>query len=889
MTGDNPINYIIHGMVVFALIIGFLFLSFCAHAYISVPFIKNESQVSGKVLYYAPLKAGYVFVRKDGGIGYVFSAGDKAIVFIEKIGRAKRIYGDEAVSSVNYPAKGVHTKSYRFVKFEDVFKGIDLILRVSLENVEKLFYIKPGSSPESISVKLEGVKNLSVDGAGLLVVNTEVGAVKFTKPVAYQYMGGERRYIDVSYHLKGKNTYGFKVEGKYDPSKPLIIDPLIASTFLGGADRDEIISLKMDQNGNIYVLGTTVSSNFPVTPGVYKDLPDDIFISKLSPDLSTLEVSTFFGGSGVDYPVAMEIDSIGNIYILGRTRSSDFPVTTSATYRGFDDVFIVKLTPDLQTLVASTLFGGSDDDMAFGFTFDSAGNIYITGATRSGDFSGFPPGYSIKGDYDIFILKIDSNFSLLSSIPFGADGRDVATHVVVDGGNNVYITGFTTSQFFPTTASAYDPAYNSGSEAFISKFDQNLNLLSSTYLGGLMDDLAFMMLLDQNGNVYVAGVTFSANFPITQGVVQNTNKGGGDIFVAKLPADLSDLLISTFVGGSGFDIARDMKMDQNGYIYIGCNTSSPDFPVSSGAFMSRAGGNFDGCIVKLTADLQSVVASTYLGGEYNDGINSILIDPNRGVYVAGFTWSSDFPVTVGSFMDDHPVSKDGFISLLDTSLSANSDPQIISFSADRQKGRAPLKVNFTCEASDRDGSIVGYKFDLDGDGKFDYEGSSKNVFFIYWEEGKYKAVCVAINSLKKEVAKEIYITVEPSNYPPSIDSFSADPLKGTLPLEVTFNWKVSDKDGDKLNCVLDPGDGKKIYTVDNCDKNTVIRHTYKSEGGFTVKFTVTDPKGSSVSKEIKIGVSKAKKTASKSGCFHTNVPIFILCILILVPFIRRIL
>ncbi len=877
-------------MAMFIILSGLLLLLAYTHAYVSVPFIKNEGQISNKVLYYAPLKAGYVFVKKDGSIGYVFSADDRAGVFIEKIGKAKRIYGIGKYSFVNYPAKGVRSETYKSVKFENVFDGVDLILTVSSENVEKIFYVKPGSSPESISVKLEGVKNLSVDKNGLLVVNTGAGIVKFTKPIAYQYIGGEKRYIDVSYHLKDKYSYSFKVKGKYDSSKPLIIDPLIESTFLGGADRDEIISLRADQNGNIYVLGTTVSSNFPITPGVYKALPDDIFISKFSPDLSTLKVSTFLGGSSVDYPVAMEIDSSGNIYVLGRTRSSDFPVTTSATYKGFDDVFIVKLTPDLKTLVASTLFGGSDDDIAFSFTFDSVGNIYITGATRSGDFSGFPTGYSIKGDYDIFVLKIDSNFNLLSSIPFGADGRDVATHVVVDNGNNVYITGFTTSQFFPTTASAYDPAYNSGSDAFISKFDQNLNLLSSTYLGGIMDDLAFGMLLDRNGNLYVTGVTFSSSFPDTEKVVKGSNKGGGDIFVAILPADLSNILALTFVGGSGFDMARDMKMDQDGYLYIGCNTNSPDFPVNSDAFMSQMGGDFDGCIVKLTADLQSIVASTYLGGEYNDGINSLLIDPNRGVYVAGYTWSPDFPVTVGSFMDDHPVFKDGFISLLDTSLSANSYPQIISFSADKQKGRAPLKVNFTCEASDRDGRIVGYKFDLDGDGKFDYEGPSQRVVFIYWGEGKYKAVCVAINSLKREVSKEIYINVEPPNYPPSVDSFFANPLKGSVPLEVTFSWKVSDKDGDKLTCVLNPGDGNNVYIVDSCEKKTTIKHTYKSEGSFTVKFTVTDPMGSSVSKEIKVDVSKAiKKSASKSGCLHTNVHIFILCILILIPFIRRIL
>lgn len=875
-------------MAGFYLAVWVFILSVCVHAYVGIPFIENKGQVAEDVLYYAPVKGGYVFVKKDAGVGYVLLADDKAGVFIERIGKPERIYGEGKASVIHYPAKGISADSYEVIKFENVFEGVDLLLRASSENVEKLFYVKPGHSPDSISVKLSGVRSVNISEEGLLVIETEAGKVKFTKPVAYQYVGKEKVYVEVSYLLKDKYTYGFLVRGSYDTSKPLIIDPLIASTFIGGSDRDEVVALKTDQNGNVYVLGTTISSDFPISPGVYKDIPDDIFISKFTPDLSTLEVSTFMGGSAVDHAVDMEIDGNGNIYVLGITGSSDFPVTTSAVYKGYNDVFVVKISPDLRTLTASTLLGGSSEDIAWDFFIDGSGNIYITGTTRSNDFSGFPTGYAINGGNDIFISKIDQNFNLVASVPFGADGRDVATSILVDGGGNVYITGFTTSQFFPTTDGAYDTAYNFGSDVFITKFDQNFNLVASTYLGGLMDDLALTMISDQNGNIYVTGLTHSANFPVTQGVFQTSASGGGDIFIALLSSDLSTLIASTFIGGSGFDVAKAMGVDQNGDVYLGCNTSSPDFPVSSDAFMPKYAGNFDGCVLKISADLTSLVASTYIGGEYNDGINSILVDPNLGVYVGGYTWSPDFPVTVGSFMDDHPVFKDGFVSLFDATLSANSDPQIISFSADKQKGRVPLKVNFTCTASDRDGSIVGYKYDLDGDGKIDYEGPSDKVFFIYWKEGKYRAVCTAVNSLKREVSKDIYITVEPENYPPGISSFSASPVKGVPPLNVTFTWEVSDKDGDKLLCTIDTGDGGKVYAVEDCANKTSIKHTYKSVGTYTVRLTVADPNGSSVSRELKIEVYKEQTKKSKSGCTHTNIPILIFSILILAVFIRRI-
>ncbi|MDO8142774.1 MAG: SBBP repeat-containing protein, partial [Candidatus Brocadiales bacterium] len=339
----------------------------------------------------------------------------------------------EAVAKVSIfigddPSKWKNNISvYEVVNMGEVYRGIGLKLKAYGGNVEKVFCVKPGADPELIKVRLSGAnpprfsfkkggyrmnsqltkggdRGLSVNEHGELEVETELGVIKFTKPIAYQEINGKRVNVDVKYsilnsenriqehtssstspttHSSSRIIYGFKVAG-YDKTKDLIIDPLLASTYLGGLGSDYGYSIAIDLKGNIYVAGYTEASDFPTTTGAY-DVSynySDIFVSKLNGDLSQVLASTYLGGSSEDYVRSIAIDSHKNvIYVTGQTLSSAFPTTADAydtKKNGSSDAFLVKLSGDLAQLLASTFLGGSSDDYAYSVVSDSSGtNIYV--------------------------------------------------------------------------------------------------------------------------------------------------------------------------------------------------------------------------------------------------------------------------------------------------------------------------------------------------------------------------------------------------------------------------------------------------------------------------------------------------------------------------------
>jgi len=186
---------------------------------------------------------------------------------------------------------------------------------------------------------------LSVNEEGQLVAETGLGPVKFTKPVAYQEIAGKRVEVECEYtiaecgvqHAEYKTNpqsttsyspiphsefrtphseYGFTV-ASYDKSHDLIIDPLLASTYLGGSDADWGISLALDTSGNVYVTGDTDSTNFPTTSGAYDTSYNggyaDVFVSKLDSGLTSLLASTYLGGSGYESGWSLALDTSGNV------------------------------------------------------------------------------------------------------------------------------------------------------------------------------------------------------------------------------------------------------------------------------------------------------------------------------------------------------------------------------------------------------------------------------------------------------------------------------------------------------------------------------------------------------------------------------------------------
>lgn len=329
------------------------------------------------------------------------------------------------------------------------------------------------------------------------------------------------------------------------------------------------------------------------------------------------------------------------------------------------------------TLIYSTYLGGSNSDSIVGIALDSSGNAYLTGSTSSTDYP-VTPGVIESTDKDpsstVFVTKLNSSGSaLIYSTYLGGSGSpsggDSGQAIAVDSAGNAYVTGYTYSSNFPTTTGAYQltnkAAANSGSTSFVSKINTTgTALVYSTYLGGTMTDSATSIAIDSAGDAYVAGVTFSSDFPVTTGALQSTNKSAasddGTAFVTKLNPTATSLLYSTYLGGSNDYVAASIvrvAIDSAGEAFLSGAVGSTDFPVTTGAYQTTnkgiAGGGSNLTLSKLNPTATKLIYSTYLGGSgagyRGDVANSLAIDSAGNAYLAGTTYESNYPVTTGAF------------------------------------------------------------------------------------------------------------------------------------------------------------------------------------------------------------------------------------------------
>jgi len=353
---------------------------------IQIPFIENKGQVVNKdVSFYAKTFGGALFVEKNGILTYSLPYEDKGRVILREIFTDKKVEVkglEPSPTKINY-FKGrdqskwkTNIPSYESISLGEIYEGINLTIKAYGNNVEKLFTVAEGGRPEDIAIKVEGIKGLKVSESGELEAITEYGIIKFTNPKAYQEINGKKIDVVVSYHLLNSPllthytalgtphstlSYGFKV-GKYDKKRPLIIDPLLASTFIGGSDGDFAHSLVVDKSGNVFVTGYTGSADYPTTPGAYDESFNggdyDVFVSKFDSSLSTLLASTFIGGSDEDFAYSLALDGNGNVFVTGYTFSYNYPTTPGAydvLFNGGDyDVFVSKLDNNLSADIGTT-------------------------------------------------------------------------------------------------------------------------------------------------------------------------------------------------------------------------------------------------------------------------------------------------------------------------------------------------------------------------------------------------------------------------------------------------------------------------------------------------------------------------------------------------------
>jgi len=407
----------------------------------------------------------------------------------------------------------------------------------------------------------------------------------------------------------------------------------------------------------------------------------------------------------------MTTDAAGNLAVA--TSAGDLTLNKPVAYQERDGVrqlvdarFILKANHQVgfelgsydrtrelvidPSLSYATYLGGTMEDVGFGITVDAAGDSFITGHSDSPTFPGFSGtviGHS--GGFSAFVTELDPTGALVYTTFVGGSGDDLGAAIAVDSTGAAYVAGITSSQTdFPATAGAVQHSSGGGGstcgtagtapclDGIVFKLDPTgAILLYATYLGGSNDDEAFGIAVDISGNAYVAGDTFSTNFPLHNPLSSILNNGVGangsdDAFVAELNPTATAFVYSTYLGGNFSDFANGIAVDGSGNAYVTGETLSADFPTTTGAFQPTCGTdthcNAAGGVVFSDAFVTKINAggtlgySTYLGGSSDDTGTAIAVDSSGNAYVTGETTDSntsvatgDFPVTTGAFQTNY--------------------------------------------------------------------------------------------------------------------------------------------------------------------------------------------------------------------------------------------
>jgi len=560
--------------------------------------------------------------------------------------------------------------TYAQVTYPQVYPGVDWTYRGTQDRLEYDFVVHPGADPRAIRLSLAGSAAggavPTLDTRGAITLRTAAGTLIQPPPVAYQAIDG-RRPVRVGYRLvpdgRGGRHLAFAL-GRYDHSRPLVIDPVIVySTYLGGGDADDAYGLAIDSTGAAYIAGQTRSTTFPTTAGALQGAAagsTDAFVAKLNPAGSALVYSTYLGGSGSDIGQAIAVDSGGNAYVAGQTGSSNFPVAHAyqGSIAGGLDAFVTKLNPAGNALVYSTYLGGSNDDQAYGIAVDGGGAAVVAGGTGS---TNFPTAAAYQGSNagseDAFVTKLNAAGSaLVYSTYLGGGGVDYASAVALGGTGAAYIAGTTASSGFATPG-AFQATNQGGQDAFVAEFGSTGGIGYATELGGSGNDQGYGIAVDGGGNAYATGVTGSSNFP-TVNPIANMTGGGTEAFVTKLNPAGSALVYSTYLGGSAGAVGYAMALDGTGDAYVGGTANAG----STAAFAAEL--NPAGSAVLADTTFQSV------GGAATYGI---AVDGSGDTYLAGYTTSATFPV-VGGVQAGYGGQHDAFVAELGPAASSGYVP-----------------------------------------------------------------------------------------------------------------------------------------------------------------------------------------------------------------------
>ena len=595
--------------------------------------------------------------------------------------------------------------TYARVRCKNVYPGIDLVYYGSHHQLEYDFEISPGADPHRIQFEIKGADHIHVDGDGNLRLGTANGDLRFKSPTVYQEVEGQRAQVKGQYIVQDSTHIGFRV-AQYDANKPLVIDPvLIYSTYIGGSGNDQPTGIAVDAGGKVYISGFTDSADFPLaTLGSLPIGSTHAFVAKLDATGSNLMYADYLGGNDQDYGYALALDNSNDVYVTGSTSSSDFPVVNpfQGTYPGGFNAFVTKISSDGASLLYSTYLGGTGSDVPASILVDGAGEMIVGGNTSSTDFpvtNAYQPTASanqggVWGTYG-FLTKFTSDgaslifstyFSGNSNVPNNCGGtscwpepESMITGMAADAAGHIYATGATNTYNFPVTLGAYlttDSSPQNAFVGFVSKFNGSGGLQYSTYFyesSGILTNTT-AIAVDGSGSAYVTGMALSdGTFPLTSTSICDPavyGFGCSYAFLTKFDPSGSTLSYSTFLGVNNSASPTSLLLDAANDAYVLALTYSSSYALVNGIESYSSGE--DTLLVEVDAAGSSELWATYLGGSLDDYGAGIASDSNGNIYVAGSTDSTDFPVTPRALQPSLGGNTDTFV----LKIAAASAPMV---------------------------------------------------------------------------------------------------------------------------------------------------------------------------------------------------------------------
>jgi hypothetical protein len=660
-------------------------------------FEENQGQWKSGVLY-AARGNGYTVALSGHGATLAAGAGRHIEMTLEHANRNAHVEPDGRLELRTDYYIGDRSNwhagiaSYARVRYRQIYPGVDLVYYGTQRQLEFDFVMSPGANPRAVRMKFDGASKLSLNPEGDLIINGAEGTIVEKRPVIYQRdpASSARTEVKGGYVLLGRNAVGLRVE-HYDTKRVLVVDPVLAySTYMGGSGTDYITAVQTDNQGNLYVAGTTDTSDLVASSTAYATANEgdlDIFLAVINNSQGSgypVTYLTYVGGTKDDIPLAMAVDSSQNMYVVGTTQSTDFPLTTNAFDTAgastYTDAFALVLNPSMSGnnggLIFSSYLGGTTGaESANGVAYDSSGNMYLVGTTASTDWPVTANAYAsaINGTEDAYIAQINPTTGTLSYGSYmGGELLDDGRGIAVGANGLVYFACSSNSTMFPAAGKQYQPNRAGAFDVVVGVMDLTqvgaASLLYTSYLGGTQNDMARSLTLDSAGDMVVTGYTLSSNFPVTADAAQPTYAGNGDIFVSVLNYTNSKfVLYSTYLGGSDGEVADGVATDSSGNIYVTGYTLSQDFPVTANTIQGAWSGGTEVFVTKIkphVAGSAGIVWSTYLGGATTNNGYGIAVGADGRVYVGGYT-GGDFPTNAASYQAAYQGGNlDGFLAVI---------------------------------------------------------------------------------------------------------------------------------------------------------------------------------------------------------------------------------